>query len=69
MFGDVWKYFPRSQRASNARLKAVSNWTPAVKSVTEGWPIIAAELGRSQARLQPKASHARECAFVNKDPR
>jgi NAD dependent epimerase/dehydratase family enzyme len=36
MFGDVWKYFLRSQRVSNARLKEVSNWKLAVKTVAEG---------------------------------
>src|SRR5215471_11402025 len=44
MFGDVWKYFSRSLRVSNARLKEVSNWQPNVKSVAEGWPLLAAEL-------------------------
>ena len=69
MFGDVWKYFPRSQRASNARLKSVSNWRPAVKSVTEGWPIIAAELGLGQGRVQPKASHVQDSVLVDKGVR
>jgi nucleoside-diphosphate-sugar epimerase len=44
MFGDVWKFFSRSQRISNARLKEVSNWKPNIKSVAEGWPLIAADL-------------------------
>ena len=44
MFGDVWKFLSRSLRVSNARLKDVSNWKPDVKSVTEGWPLVAAEL-------------------------
>ena len=39
-----WKYFSRSLRVSNARLKEVSNWKPDVKSVAEGWPLVAAEL-------------------------
>jgi len=69
MFGDVWKYFPRSQKASNARLKSVSNWRPAVKSVTEGWPIIAAELGLGQGRVQPKASHVQDSVLVDKGVR
>ena len=69
MFGEVWKYFSRSQRASNARLKSVSNWRPAVKSVTEGWPIIAAELGLGQGRVQPKASHVQDSVLVDKGVR
>jgi hypothetical protein len=44
MFGDVWKFFSRSQRISNARLKEVSNWRPNVKSVAEGWPRVAADM-------------------------
>ncbi len=44
MFGDVWKYFSRSQRVSNAKLKQATGWQPQVKSVREGWPLVAAEL-------------------------
>jgi nucleoside-diphosphate-sugar epimerase len=44
MFGDVFKYLSRSQRVSNARLKQVSTWTPHVRTVSEGWPIVAAQL-------------------------
>jgi len=66
MFGEVWKYFSRSQRASNARLKGVSAWRPTVKSVTEGWPTVAAELGLGQGRPQPKASHVQDSVPVNK---
>ena len=39
LFGDVWKYFSRSQRVSNAKLKAASDWRPRVASVREGWPL------------------------------
>jgi len=46
MLGDAWKYFSRSQRVSNARIKQVSDWRPAVKSVSEGWPLIASGLAR-----------------------
>jgi nucleoside-diphosphate-sugar epimerase len=45
MFGAVWGYFSRSQRVSNARLKEISNWKPAVGSVADGWPRVAAVLG------------------------
>jgi nucleoside-diphosphate-sugar epimerase len=44
MFGQVWSYFSRSQKVSNARLKKLAGWQPAVKSVLEGWPLVAAEL-------------------------
>jgi len=44
LFGDVCRYFSRSQRVSNARFKEVSGWSPAVKSVAEGWPLVAAAL-------------------------
>lgn len=44
MFGHVWRYFSRSQRVSNAKLKRASHWAPAVKSALEGWPLVAAEL-------------------------
>lgn len=42
MFGEVWNYFSRSQRVSNAKLKEHSGWRPQVKSVAEGWPLVAA---------------------------
>ncbi len=48
MMGGVWKYLSRSQRVSNARFKTAANWAPAVKSVREGWPLIAAELGKNE---------------------
>lgn len=44
-FGEVWKYFSRSLRVSNARLKSASNWKPSAPSVAEGWPVVAAEIG------------------------
>ena len=44
MFGEVWSYFSRSQRVSNARLKAASDWKPEVASVEEGWWRIAAAI-------------------------
>ena len=49
LFGDVWKYFSRSQRVSNARFKEESGWSPAVKSVFEGWRLVAAALPRPGA--------------------
>ena len=44
MFGQVWEYFSRSQRVSNAKLKHATNWAPQVTSALAGWPIIAEEL-------------------------
>jgi nucleoside-diphosphate-sugar epimerase len=44
MFGQVWNYFSRSQKVSNARFKTLAGWRSAVKSVLEGWPLVAAEL-------------------------
>ncbi len=44
MFGQAWNYFSRSQKVSNARLKKLTGWQPAVKGVQEGWPLVVAEL-------------------------
>ena len=53
-FGDVWKFFSRSLRVSNHRLKKASSWEPAVRSVSDGWPIVSAELNRKTQRLEPE---------------
>jgi hypothetical protein len=37
IFGQVWDYFSRSQRVSNAKLKHLTGWEPEVKSAAEGW--------------------------------
>lgn len=39
LFGNVWKYFSRSLRVSNAKLKGSSEWRPRVTSAREGWPL------------------------------
>ncbi|MFL6351634.1 MAG: NAD-dependent epimerase/dehydratase family protein [Bryobacteraceae bacterium] len=49
MFGDVFKYLSRSLRVSNARLKQVSTWTPQVRSVSDGWPLIAGQMKQHSA--------------------
>src|SRR5262249_32411328 len=54
MFGHVWEYFSRSQRVSNARLKKLAGWQPAVKSVLEGWPLVATELGGAAKEVKAK---------------
>lgn len=53
-FGDVWKFFSRSLRVSNHRLKKASSWEPAERSVSDGWPIVSAELNRKTQRLEPE---------------
>jgi nucleoside-diphosphate-sugar epimerase len=45
LFGDVWKYFSRSLRVSNGKLRVASNWTPHARSAREGWPLTAHALG------------------------
>lgn len=52
MLGDVGKYFSRSLRVSNARLKTASDWRPSVRSVFEGWPLIAADLAAHGAAMK-----------------
>lgn len=44
MFGQAWNYFSRSTRVSNARLKSATGWQPRLRSVREGWPVVAAAL-------------------------
>jgi nucleoside-diphosphate-sugar epimerase len=51
-FGDVWKYFSRSQRVSNAKLKQATGWQPTVRNVREGWPLVADQLGSSASLRQ-----------------
>jgi nucleoside-diphosphate-sugar epimerase len=43
LFGEVGRFFFRSLRVSNRRFKEAAGWAPEVKSVSEGWPRIAAE--------------------------
>ncbi len=56
MFGQVWGYFSRSQRVSNAKLKRMSGWEPQVKSVVQGWPFVAAELEKE--KVEPPSRRA-----------
>lgn len=39
-FGEIWKYFSRSLRASNAKLKRSSGWQPEVTNPRAGWPLV-----------------------------
>jgi len=57
MFGQVWSYFSRSQRVSNAKLKHLTGWEPRMKSAVEGWPAVAAALaGKSALDGSPKVA-------------
>jgi nucleoside-diphosphate-sugar epimerase len=44
VFGEVWGYFSRSLRVSNAKLKQACGWKPSVASAIIGWNLIASEL-------------------------
>jgi nucleoside-diphosphate-sugar epimerase len=55
-FGDVWKFFSRSLRVSNHRLKNTSSWNPAVRSVSDGWPIVSTALSRKAQLLEPEVT-------------
>jgi len=43
--GSLGETLARSQRISNAKLRAASDWTPRYPSVVEGWQTVLAELG------------------------
>jgi nucleoside-diphosphate-sugar epimerase len=45
-FGEVWNYFTRSQRVSNAKLKRSSTWKPAVPNARDGWVVVVSELDK-----------------------
>jgi nucleoside-diphosphate-sugar epimerase len=65
VFGDVWKYFTRSLRVSNARLKQTSNWKPEVRSVNDGWPLVAAALNLNDRRLHGAVDHVQHSARLH----
>ncbi len=44
MFGSLGALLSRSERISNRKLVAASNWAPRYRSVLEGWPSVAAAL-------------------------
>ena len=46
VFGEIARYFFRSLRVSNRRLKEAAGWRPEVPSALEGWPRVAGEWGR-----------------------
>ena len=55
MFGQAWRYFSRSTRVSNTKLKQVTGWQPQVESVREGWPQVAAALKASEGEMREAA--------------
>lgn len=55
MFGQVWEYFSRSQRVSNAKLKRETGWKPQIASAVKGWSL-AAELDRKAKPIQRRAA-------------
>jgi nucleoside-diphosphate-sugar epimerase len=44
LFGSVGETLGRSLRLSNARLKSASSWSPQVRSILEGWPLLVSKL-------------------------
>jgi nucleoside-diphosphate-sugar epimerase len=53
--GSLGETLARSQRISNARLRAAANWAPRYPSVAEGWPAVVAELFQRSASPNGKA--------------
>jgi 2-alkyl-3-oxoalkanoate reductase len=49
LMGYPWQWIKRSIRASNARLKEVTGWSPRVKSAREGWPLVVQLLSSRRA--------------------
>jgi nucleoside-diphosphate-sugar epimerase len=47
LYGSGWSYISRSLRVSNARLKQHSTWAPVVRSASQGWPLVMADLERA----------------------
>jgi nucleoside-diphosphate-sugar epimerase len=45
LLGSLGKLLSRSERISNLKLRTSSSWTPAYRSVREGWRALASELG------------------------
>jgi 2-alkyl-3-oxoalkanoate reductase len=47
VFGSLGETLARSQRISNAKLKAASGWWPRYRSIREGWQVVVRELQRA----------------------
>jgi len=45
--GSLGKMFARSLRISNRKLRSSTTWTPSLRSVREGWPVVLAEMERA----------------------
>ncbi|MHB8671697.1 MAG: NAD-dependent epimerase/dehydratase family protein [Acidimicrobiales bacterium] len=48
--GDRVEMLARSQRVCNGRLRSASDWTPAWRSIAEGWPAVIAAMTGSEHR-------------------
>jgi len=46
--GSLGETLGRSLRLSNEQFKSATGWTPRVKTVLEGWPLLVEELERSR---------------------
>ncbi len=57
--GSVGELLARSQRISNAKLKAASGWAPRVPSVIEGWRLVVAEAMRQDAKSDGRTAARR----------
>ncbi len=53
LFGQMWNYFSRSLRVSNAKLKRSTKWAPSVPSVVDGWPVVVAKMSRHSHSMVP----------------
>ena len=56
MFGETWRYFSRSLRVSNAKLKQAARWKPSVASAIVGWNLIGSDLRLHRERTYAIAS-------------
>ena len=56
IFGDTWRYFSRSLRVSNAKLKQAARWKPSVASAIVGWNLIGSDLRLHTDRTYALAS-------------
>jgi nucleoside-diphosphate-sugar epimerase len=55
LFGSLGELLARSERISNRKLRAASDWRPQYPSVRQGWPAVVAQLGKVSA-LHPRSA-------------
>ncbi|MGZ3505980.1 MAG: NAD-dependent epimerase/dehydratase family protein [Vulcanimicrobiaceae bacterium] len=53
LIGYPWRWMSRSLRVSNAKFKAVSGWSPHIRSIVEGWPLVLRELAEEENERFP----------------